>query len=91
MGNLTLRTLSDLNYPLESLIRGTALAEYSRRTPEETLLYRVVQENLETFLADAEGLETESRLGLHGHERGNPGHSQDHDLRTTAPARDPTR
>ncbi len=26
------------------------------------------------------GLETESRLGLHGHERGNPGHRQDHDL-----------
>jgi len=23
------------------------------------------------------GLETESRLGLHGHERGNPGHRQD--------------
>jgi len=36
------------------------------------------------------GLETESRLGLHGHERGNPGYSQDHDLRTTAPALDPT-
>ena len=36
------------------------------------------------------GLETESRLGLHGHERGNPGHRQDHDLRTTAPALDPT-
>jgi hypothetical protein len=27
--------------------------------------------------------------GLHGHERGNPGYSQDHDLRTTAPALDP--
>ncbi len=26
------------------------------------------------------GLETESRLGLHGHERGNPGHRQDQDL-----------
>ena len=26
------------------------------------------------------GLETESRLGLHGHERGNPGYRQDHDL-----------
>jgi hypothetical protein len=26
------------------------------------------------------GLETESRLGLHGHERGNPGHRQGHDL-----------
>jgi hypothetical protein len=26
------------------------------------------------------GLETESRSGLHGHERGNPGHRQDHDL-----------
>jgi len=26
------------------------------------------------------GLETESRLGLRGHERGNPGHRQDHDL-----------
>ena len=26
------------------------------------------------------GLETESRLGLHGHERGNPGHGQGHDL-----------
>jgi len=26
------------------------------------------------------GLETESRLGLHGHERGNLGHRQDHDL-----------
>ncbi len=25
-------------------------------------------------------LETESRLGLHGHERGNPGYRQDHDL-----------
>ncbi len=37
------------------------------------------------------GLETESRLDLHGHERGNPGHRQDHDLRTTAPALDPTR
>jgi hypothetical protein len=36
------------------------------------------------------GLETESRLGLHGHERGNPGYGQDHDLRTTAPALDPT-
>ncbi len=37
------------------------------------------------------GLETESRLGLLGHERGNPGHRQDRDLRTTAPALDPTR
>ena len=36
------------------------------------------------------GLETESRLGLHGHERGNPGYRQDHDLTTTAPALDPT-
>jgi hypothetical protein len=26
------------------------------------------------------GLETESRLDLHGHEWGNPGHRQDHDL-----------
>jgi len=26
------------------------------------------------------GLETESRSGLCGHERGNPGHRQDHDL-----------
>ena len=26
------------------------------------------------------GLETESRLGLYGHERGNPGHRQGHDL-----------
>ena len=26
------------------------------------------------------GLETESRLGLHGHERGNPGYRQDIDL-----------
>ncbi len=26
------------------------------------------------------GLETESRLGLHGHERGNSGYRQDHDL-----------
>jgi hypothetical protein len=26
------------------------------------------------------GLETELRLGLHGHERGNPGHRQDTDL-----------
>ncbi len=26
------------------------------------------------------GLETESRSGLHGHERGNPGHRQGHDL-----------
>ena len=26
------------------------------------------------------GLETESRLGLHGHERGNPGHRQGHNL-----------
>ena len=26
------------------------------------------------------GLETESRLGLHGHERGNPGYRQGHDL-----------
>ena len=26
------------------------------------------------------GLETQSRLGLHGHERGNPGHRQGHDL-----------
>ncbi len=26
------------------------------------------------------GLETESRLGLQGHERGNPGHRQDHNL-----------
>jgi hypothetical protein len=26
------------------------------------------------------GLETESRLGLHGHERGNPGYRQDHNL-----------
>jgi hypothetical protein len=31
------------------------LAKYSRRTPEETLLYRVVQQNLETFLAEVEG------------------------------------
>ncbi|MCP4039502.1 MAG: transposase, partial [bacterium] len=30
------------------------MAAYSRRTPETTLLYRVVQENLETFLAEAE-------------------------------------
>jgi hypothetical protein len=30
------------------------LAAYSRRTPETTLLYRVVQENLETFLAETE-------------------------------------
>ena len=37
------------------------------------------------------GLETESRSGLHGHERGNPRYRQDHDLRTTAPALDPTR
>ncbi len=37
------------------------------------------------------GLETESRSGLHGHERGNPEHGQDHDLRTTAPALDPTK
>jgi hypothetical protein len=37
------------------------------------------------------GLETESRLGLHGHERGNPGHRQAPTLRTTAPALDPTR
>ncbi len=36
------------------------------------------------------GLETESRLGLHGHERGNPGYRQDPALRTTAPAPDPT-
>ena len=27
--------------------------EYQRRKPEETVLYRVVQENLETFLASA--------------------------------------
>jgi hypothetical protein len=27
------------------------------------------------------GLETESRSGLHGHERGNPGHRQGHDLK----------
>ncbi len=26
------------------------------------------------------GLETELRPGLHGHERGNPGHRQGHDL-----------
>ena len=26
------------------------------------------------------GLETESRLGLHGHERGNPGYRQGHNL-----------
>ena len=26
------------------------------------------------------GLETESRLGLHGHEQGNLGYRQDHDL-----------
>ncbi len=26
------------------------------------------------------GLKTESRLGLHGHERGNPGYRQGHDL-----------
>ena len=26
------------------------------------------------------GLETELRSGLHGHERGNPGHRQGHDL-----------
>ncbi len=26
------------------------------------------------------GLETESRLGLHGHERENPGYRQDHNL-----------
>ena len=26
------------------------------------------------------GLETESRLGLHGHERGNPGHRQGNNL-----------
>jgi len=26
------------------------------------------------------GLETESRSGLHGHERGNPGYRQDHGL-----------
>jgi len=26
------------------------------------------------------GLETESRCGLHGHERGNPGYRQGHDL-----------
>ena len=26
------------------------------------------------------GLETESRLGLHGHEGGNPGYRQDHNL-----------
>jgi hypothetical protein len=27
--------------------------EYQRRTPENTVLYRVVQQNLETFLASA--------------------------------------
>ena len=32
------------------------------------------------------GLETESRLDLHGHERGNPGHRQDHDNDTDAEA-----
>ena len=37
------------------------------------------------------GLETESRSGLHGHERGNPGYRQDPTLRTTAPALDPTK
>jgi hypothetical protein len=33
--------------------REIAAVEYQRRTPEDSLLYRVVQENLETFLAEA--------------------------------------
>ncbi len=32
------------------------------------------------MLLDAAGLETESRLGLHGQERGNPGYGQDPNL-----------
>ncbi len=37
------------------------------------------------------GLETESRLGLHGHERGNPGYRQDHNLTDHRASPDPTR
>jgi hypothetical protein len=33
-----------------------------------------------TLRARWRGLETESRSGLHGHERGNPGHRQGYDL-----------
>ena len=36
------------------------------------------------------GLETTLRSGLHGHERRNPGYRQGQDLRTVAPALDPT-
>ena len=35
---------------------------------------------IRTLRSMRRGLETESRLGLHGHERGNPGYRQDHDL-----------
>jgi len=47
----------------EALQRAPAATpvHYERRRPEETTLYRLVQENLETFLAQ---VETESGSGL---------------------------
>ena len=35
---------------------------YQRRTPEDTVLYRVVQEHLDTFLAHAQSAEGAGRL-----------------------------
>jgi hypothetical protein len=47
---------------------------------------------IRTLRARWRGLETESRSGLHGHERGNPGYRQGYmTLWTTAPVLDPTR
>lgn len=37
------------------------IAEYRRRTPEDTLLHRVVRENLNTFLALADARAREGR------------------------------
>lgn len=39
-----------------------AATTYQRRTPEQTVLYRVVAEHLETFLAHAESAEGAGRL-----------------------------
>ena len=45
------------NCPLMTLalpvLQEIAAVEYHRRTPEDSLLYRMVQQNLETFLAEA--------------------------------------
>jgi hypothetical protein len=41
---------------------SAASTHYRRHTPEDTVLYRVVQEHLDTFLAQAEYAEGAGRL-----------------------------